>query len=529
MPPVILGLGGILQDPSCCVLKDGRLVAAVEQSKVSRHERPGEFPDEAVEVALKVAHVSYEEISCVAVSRPFTTDVESAAHLELLTRFPNSEVVVAEHHLAHAASAYYLSGFDNATVLSLDRGGDFRSGIVFRAEGNQLVPIRELYFPDSLGVVYSRVTEFLGFEARADEHKVQWLGATLGTAPLASDLATFHDLLHRGGSAWPQVDRSFLAPGRLADGGFGESFYRRLNLTPFAPVPSSRKAEIAAALQHTVNETVTGIAGSASHVCLAGGLGLNSLLVAHLEAAFPHVFVQPAAGNAGTALGAALHAWHHFYGEQTRVPFKTLCLGPEFAPEEIKRVIENCKLRGKYLLTDGDLIQTAIEALRDNKIVAWMHGRMEFGPRALGNRSILASPLDPYSTENLNVFIKHRESFRKFAASVPAELASEFFEVGPNARFLATVGRVRPPYRKAFESAILGEDMVRVHTVSQQENPRYHALLHAAGAATGLPVLYNTSFNLFGDPLVCNPRDAVRSFYSSGIDALLVGNFYLEK
>jgi carbamoyltransferase len=154
---------------------------------------------------------------------------------------------------------------------------------------------------------------------------------------------------------------------------------------------------------------------------------------------------------------------------------------------------------------------------------------MEFGPRALGNRSILASPLDPYSTENLNVFIKHREPFRKFAASVPAELASEYFEIGSNARYLATVGRVREKHRKTFESAILGHDIVRVHTVLESDHPLYHSLLHAAGKATGLPVLYNTSFNLFSDPMVSTPRDAVRSFYSSGIDALFAGNFLLEK
>ena len=192
-------------------------------------------------------------------------------------------------------------------------------------------------------------------------------------------------------------------------------------------------------------------------------------------------------------------------------------------------MLENCKLRFHYLLTTDELIDSAVRDLNGEKIIAWMQGRMEFGPRALGNRSILASPLNPYSTENLNIFIKHREPFRKFAASVPAELAREYFEAGPNARYLATVGRVRPEYRKTFEGAVLGEDAVRVHTVFKDDNPLYHQLLHAAGKATGLPVLYNTSFNLFGDPLVCTPRDAVRSFYSSGIDALFVGNFVVEK
>jgi carbamoyltransferase len=154
---------------------------------------------------------------------------------------------------------------------------------------------------------------------------------------------------------------------------------------------------------------------------------------------------------------------------------------------------------------------------------------MELGARALGNRSILASPLDPYSTENLNAYIKHREPFRKFAASVPAELAARYFEVGPNARWLATVGRVRPEYKETFAAALLGDGLARVHTVDQREHPLYWRLLHAAGESTGLPVVYNTSFNLFGEPLVCTPRDAVRSFYSSGIDSMLVGNFFLQK
>jgi carbamoyltransferase len=216
-------------------------------------------------------------------------------------------------------------------------------------------------------------------------------------------------------------------------------------------------------------------------------------------------------------------------GQSKRASLSDLCLGPSFDGEEIKKVLENCKLHFRYLLTTDELVDNAVRLLNDQKIIAWMQGRMEFGPRALGNRSILASPLNPYSTENLNVYIKHREPFRKFAASVPAEVAGEYFETGPNARYLATVGRVRQEHKKTFEAAMMGNDAVRVHTVARDDNPLYHRLLHAAGKATGLPVLYNTSFNLFGDPLVCTPRDAVRSFYSSGIDALFVGNFVLVK
>jgi carbamoyltransferase len=205
------------------------------------------------------------------------------------------------------------------------------------------------------------------------------------------------------------------------------------------------------------------------------------------------------------------------------------CFGPSFTVGEIKHTLENCKLRFRVMPTTPELIGAAVAELRENRIVAWMQGRMEFGPRALGNRSILASPQDPYSTENLNAFIKHRQGFRKFAASVPAELAAEYFDAGPNARHLATVGRVRPKHKEQFRAAILADDLIRVHTVAKDDNPLYWQLLHAFGEKTGLPVLYNTSFNLFGEPLVCTPRDAVRSFYSSGIDAMVVGNFLLQK
>ncbi|MBV9611489.1 MAG: hypothetical protein JO091_03415 [Acidobacteriaceae bacterium] len=525
MSRVILGLGGLLGDAACCVLKNGEIASGIEQSKVSRHDRPGAFPEGAFQSALDVARIRLEQIDCVALARPFALGPESAAQLEIRARFPNSEIVVVEHHHAHAASAYYASAFQSASVLSIDRAGDFRSAVLFQGEGNRLTPVRELYFPDSLGDVYNRVTELLGFEPRADEHKVQWL-STSGQ-PVYLDL--FRNLLHRNGSIWPQIDRRFFDADRLMQGGFSGTFFDALGVRAADPLPPQVNADVAASLQQAIAETVIGMIGEAENVALAGGLALNALLVHALEEKFSNVFVQPMGGNAGTALGAALHVWHNFYSQTERVPFGTLCIGPCYTAEQIKQVLENCKLRFRYLLTEGELIETAIRVVNDNKILAWMQGRMEFGPRALGNRSILASPLNPYSTENLNVYIKHRESFRKFAASVPEELASQYFEVGPNARYLATVGRVRPQHREKFSAAILGNHLIRVHTVRQEDNPLYHALLIAAGEATGLPILYNTSFNLFGDPLVCTPRDAVRSFYSSGIDALFAGSFYLEK
>ncbi len=522
----ILGIGGLLNDAACTILRDGELVAAVEQKKLARRFQPGVLPDESIRCCLEMAGVRAEQVDYVSVARPFPRGPEAEVHLELRGRFPNSRVVLVEHHVAHAASAYYASPFKEATVLTLDRAGDFRCGARWHALGNQIVLERELYYPDSFGDLYGRLTDLLGFESRAEEHKTQWLSAS------GDDRYTglFLEILSAD-AGWPRVERSFFHGERKSRGGFSALFYERLGLADDAGIPEEMRPRLAAGLQRAVERTVAEMAGSGENLCLAGGLALNVLLVASLErsARWRNVFAQPAAGNAGTALGAALHTWHHSCGRAERARIDGLFLGPRFSPEEIKQVLENCKLRFRYLLTNGELLETAVREIQENKIVAWMHGRMEFGSRALGNRSILASPLDPYSTENLNAYIKHREPFRKFAASVPAELASQYFEVGPNARFLATVGRVRPEHRQRFESAVLGEDLVRVHAVSREDNELYWELLHAMGRATGLPVLYNTSFNLFGDPIVCTPRDAVRSFYSSGIDAMFVGHFLLTK
>ena len=524
---IILGIGGILGDAASVILKDGKLVAAIEESKLVRRRMywrgSGEMPQHSIDECLKLAGASPADVDAVAVVRPVP---DSDFHLKLRARFPQSRLLVLEHHQAHAASAYFPSLFEDANVLTLDRSGDFRCGTRWIASGTQMVLDQEQYFPDSLGDLYGRTTELLDFPSNLDEHKVQWL--SVSGDDRYCDL--FLELLNLSDSG-PRMDRSFFSTERLTHGGFGSRFYERLGLKDGEPIPRSLAPHVAAGVQRAIETAAIRMAGNCRNLCLAGGLGLNALLVSALERHFgkEHVFVQPVAGNAGTALGAVLDTWHGVLRQEPRVALETLALGPSFTSAEIKEALENCKLRFQYLMTEEEIIAQAVAQLSENKIVAWMHGRMEFGSRALGNRSILASPLDPYSTENLNIFIKHREPFRKFAASVPAECAAEFFDVGPNAAYLATVGRVKPEYREKFAAAILADDMVRVQTVDAAQNPLYWKLLHAAGKATGLPVVYNTSFNLFGEPLVCTPRDAVRSFYSSGIDAMFVGHFFLQK
>jgi carbamoyltransferase len=515
----ILGIGGVLSDSAAALLQGNRVAAAVEEAKLARSRRPGRLPEAAIATCLRIAGIAPSDVDIVALARPLPPG--SALPVALRT-FSRARVVSIDHHAAHAASAFYPSGFRDATVITLDRAGDLRCGAKWRGERKRLTVEEEILYPDSMAELYGRVTELLGFHARSDEHFVQWL--SVSGEPVYVDV--FGEIIHDRA-----IDESFFDTGRQNAGGFGAKFFERLGVGPDRALAPRERADIAASMQHALESYVLELAGNAEYVCLAGGIAWNALLVSALERSgrFRGVFAQPAAGNAGTALGAALAAWADGASDSDRIDAGNYCLGPSYTASEMKQVLENCKLRFHLLATVTETVKAAVDQLRENRIVAWMQGRMEFGPRALGNRSILATPLDPYSTENLNTFIKHREGFRKFAASVPAERASEFFECGPGARYLATVGRVLPRYQEQFRGAILVGDLVRVHTVSKEDNPLYWQLLDSFGAATGLPVLYNTSFNLFGEPLVCTPRDAVRSFYASGIDAMVAGNFLLVK
>ncbi len=524
---LILGIGGWRHDGAAALLRDGELLAAMEEEKLLRQAHPGGLPRRAIEACLEIAGAKPADLDYVALARPLTQGDDSALHLHLKTLFPNCRMVIVDHHVAHAAAAFYPSPFEQARVLTLDRKGDMRCGALWEADGTRLEAIEELYAPDSPAAFFSRVTELLGFRAQAEEHKVQWL--SVQSQPRFRDF--FLDILGAREGMPPELDHRYFDASRPTDGGFGERFYERIGMEHGAALGQELRAELAASVQSAVEEAVLRMAGKGANLCLGGGLALNALLVAAVENSgrFERVWVQPVAGNAGTAVGSAFYCWHQVLRKQERRPLKNLFLGPAYDSEQVKKILENCKLRFRYLLTGDELIDTAVKRLADNQIVAWFQGRMEFGPRALGNRSILASPLNPYSTENLNVYIKHREGFRKFAASVPAELASEYFEAGSNARFLATVSRVRPAYRKTFAGALLHGDLIRVHTVEREDNPLYWELLQQAGRVSGLPVLYNTSFNLFSEPLVCDPRAALRSFYASGIDSMFVGHFFLEK
>jgi carbamoyltransferase len=521
---LILGIGGWLHDGAASLLRDGEIVAAIEEEKLARQPRTG-LPALAVDACLSIAGAKREQVDYVALARPVGAAGDSGFHVKLKAVFPKARLVVVDHHDAHAASAFYASPFDEARVLTLDRRGDLRCGAVWQSEGGRLRAVRELYAPDSPALLYSRVTELIGFRSDREEHKVQWLGVR--GQPRFQKI--FEKALGMQGDDL-SLDSSYFDVSRPEGGGFGDRFFQETKLDP-RKLSQQDRADLAASVHATVEKAVLMLAGEGGNLCLAGGLAMNAMLVAALEQSgrFDRVWVQPAAGNAGTSLGAALHTWAHVLGRAERKPLENMFLGPQFDQERIKKVLENCKLNFGAMLTDEEIVDTAVDRLGANQIVAWFQGRTEFGPRALGNRSLLASPKNPYSTVNLNEYIKRREDFRKFAASVPEGRAADYFEYGENARFLATVSRVKPEHRDKFEGAVLDGDRIRVHVVRRSDSPLFWELLEAAGRKTGLPVLYNTSFNLFGEPLVNDPRAAVRSFYASGVDAMFIGTFLLEK
>lgn len=524
---LILGIGGWLHDGAAAILNNGGCAAAIEEDKLLRQKHLGGFPNQAIKACLEIAGALASDVEIVALARPLATGRDTHFHLHLKAQFPNARMVMVDHHTAHAAAAFFPSPFQESRVLTLDRYGDVRCGTVWRGEGHCLNLLDEYYSPDSPAELYSRVTELLGFKMDSEEHKVQWISAT-GKSHFKE---LFLKILTFENDGPVRLDHGYFDTARTTHGGIGKRFFTEAGIEPGQIQTGRVRADLAASIQVAVEEVALQMAGSGGNLCLGGGLSFNTLLVQRLEdsGAFDSVWVQPVAGNAGTAIGAALHVWHNVLSRKKRRAIPDLFLGPKYDHQTIKSVLDNCKLRFSYLCTERELVATAVSELAKGHIVAWFQGRMEFGPRALGNRSLLASPLNPYSTQNLNEYIKHREAFHKFAASVPIEVASDYFFTTENARSLATVSRVKPEHRKTFEAALLDGDRIRVHVVVKKDNRLFWELLQTQGNMTGLPVVYNTSFNLFGEPLVCDPRAAVRSFFSSGIDTMFIERFLIRK
>jgi carbamoyltransferase len=445
-----------------------------------------------------------------------------------------SKVISFDHHLSHAASAFFLSPFDRALIITMDEEGDGNSTMLAIGEGNCIRVLRTATFPHSLAWVYSQITNLIGFVPRLQEHKTQWL--SMGGQPLFKDV--FLKMLRSRDHGLPHLDYSFFNRGLAGKLSLSRKFYRSAGLSPEpGQLGEEERKSLASSIQQACTELVTAVAEDScrregiQQVCFGGGLFQNVLLVSALEKNLgaDRVYVPPAPGNAGTALGAAYLAWHHVLHKPRVGSLTDVYLGPRFGRQDVKDILDNTKCRYIMANTEERRVDAAVGLLKAGKIIGWFQGAAEFGPRALGNRSVLASPWAPYVRENLNDFIKHREWFRPFAISIPEEDVSRYFEASQQCRFMNSLGRVRPGTQCLPESFLLPDQQVRLHVVVRRGNPLLWQLLKRFGEQAPAPMLLNTSFNLFGEPLVLTPRDAMRSYFTSGLDALVIETFALSK
>ena len=558
-----LGIWAFGRDSSVVLVDDNSIVAAIEEEKLSRSAGTGGIPRLAVARCLEQANAKTQDVQIAAFPlRPRISALREAgfhfrqsfsgggptAWVQSLGQAfrqvgqirqmshlygHSGSFLFLDHHLCHAASAYYTSPFERALVLTLDERGDMHSGSLYLGEGDELRPLKALRFPNSLGWFFSRVTHLLGLRPHRDEHKVQWLSKD-GQPDFVPAL---RKVFHWNADGLPVLNNRYLGSGAQEGAAFSETVSRELGLEPRSIISDPQvRASIARSARDVLEEIILAIAEryrnehSVDCLCVAGGLFLNVFLVRALEtrSGFREVFVQPVAGNSGTALGAALLARKRL-GSRARQPMPHLYLGPGFPSGAIKAVLDNCKIIYKYPSGEEQLFAEVAHILSRDKIVAWFQGRTEFGHRALGNRSILASPFSEYVIENVNQYIKHREDFHPFAFSVPAEAVPRLFDCSANCRFMASLGKLKPDAPQELQRFSFEGGQVRVHAVEREANPRFWRLLHKFGERAPAPVLFNTSFNLFGEPLVSDPREAIRSFYCAGIDALAIGDFLIVK
>jgi len=571
----ILGLSGLSHNTAAALLTEKGIAAAFEESKLTRARKAAGIPREAIQYVLgpdgwnglngvavayrpvrawsrhlwlrarrlpvaPLSSVYYQLRALGNVGRELNND----RILRILCGSAATPIYHVEHHLSHAASAFYASPAERALILTLDELGDGWAGAVVLGEGTRMRMLDAIPFPHSPGWIFSQITDLIGFQAHQDEHKTQWLG--LEGDPVFEKL--FLEMLRPRPGDLPRLSSRYFnrnLAGKLA---FSPLFYREIGVDPVTmkgavstapsqPLAEPLRRQLAASVQQACATIATEIAEryrkqfGVEDLCLAGGVFLNPVVVSQVEqnAGFARVHVQPAAGNEGTALGAAWYVRHHLQNGPRNPPADHVYLGPAYSNQDIKAILDNCKVRYHFYNSDIDKIEDTLRLLTAGKIVAWYQGPAEFGPRALGNRSLLASPWADYVKENLNDYVKHRESFRPFGISVLAERAAEFFDASPSARFMTTLGVAKPAARELLKGFLLPGDRVRLHVVEKEANPALWQLLEHFGRQAPAPMLVNASFNLFGEPLVASPRDAIRSYFCSGIDALIIGSFSLVK
>lgn len=590
----ILGISAYYHDSAAALLRDGEIIAAAQEERFTRKKHDAGFPKQALEYCLKEAGITLAEVDYVAFyDKPFLkferlleTYVAFAPRgfesfrkaipvwlreklflkdlliKELKANAPDydwdSRLRFSEHHLSHAASAFFPSPFAEAAVLTMDGVGEWATTSLAIGRGNQLEVVKEIHFPHSLGLLYSAMTYYTGFKVNSGEYKVMGLAPYGEPKYLQKILDHLIDVKEDGSFRLDQSYFNYCTGLTMTSQKFHDLFG---GAPRKADEPlTQHHMDLAASVQAATEEIVLRLTRAIRHetgiknLCLAGGVALNCVANGKVlrDGQFDNVWIQPAAGDAGGALGAAL-AIHHIHLSKPRTAdgqdkMRGSYLGPAFEQADIERRLT--AVGAKFtVLTDAELFTTSANALAEGKALGWFQGRMEFGPRALGGRSVLGDARSPSMQSVLNLKVKYRESFRPFAPSVLREHVADWFELDSDSPYMLLVANVVQKRRRAMteaEQALFGIEKLniprsdipaathvdysaRVQTVHEATNPRYHSLLSAFQQQTGCPVIVNTSFNVRGEPIVCTPEDAFRCFMGTEIEALAVGNCYLKK
>jgi len=575
----ILGINAYHGNASAAIVCDGRLVAAVEEERFNRVKYAAGFPAHAIRYCLREAGLELKDIEHVAVPRNpyarlgtklfYAMRMPSFARerVKVLAKFTGIPQALAqafetdsakiagkfhrvEHHQAHLASAFFVSPFERAALLSADGLGDFASTMWGSGDGNRMKIDGAIAFPHSLGLFYSAVTQYLGFLKFGDEYKVMGLAAYGEAAQLDAlrdivrtngngfRLGLEYFTHHRTGPemSWAEADKT-PALGKL----FSEAMERRLGpkRNPEEPL-EQRHRNLASALQARLEEVYLGMLKKLGErtglkaVCLAGGVAFNCVANGKIfdTTGFEQVYVQPAAGDGGLAVGAAYYVWHQILRKPRSFVMDHAYWGPGYTRDEIRHAIEakGLGMRGCTVeeLAGDNLMQRTAAIVADGKILGWFQGRAEWGPRALGNRSIVADPRRGEMKEILNKRIKHREIFRPFAPSILAEATGEWFEKSHPSPFMTLAYSVRPEKRETIPAPTHVDGTGRLQTVTREANPRYWSLIKAFEQLTGVPVVLNTSFN-DNEPIVCRPEEALDCFQRTQMDALVLGDFLITR
>ncbi|MFQ6134344.1 MAG: carbamoyltransferase [Nitrososphaerales archaeon] len=514
------------------------MLAAVEEERFTRNKHaPGMMPENGIRYCLKEAGILIQDVDCVVFPGATYENFTEILAGFFKFRFKHSPPIrLVDHHFAHASSAFYVSGFDEAMVLTLDLSGDNRSTTLSYGVDGKITEITDFRKPNSLGLFYSIITEYLGFQYDNDEYKVMGLSAY---GKPTYDLSWFLQSNGETGSytfnseyASESIRPGKSHPSRQLKLG-NDKLWERLGQPRRKDEPITRHhEEMAASAQRHLEKVAVDLVTwlhrktGSRNLCIAGGVGLNCVMNQRLRALpfIDQVFIQPAASDAGLALGGAL-AVAVENGLRFSKMVHTL-YGALYSDEEIESEISKFKLPHKHC---DDVAKMAAQAVSEGKIVGWFQGRMEYGPRALGARSILADPRDASMKDKVNELVKFREEFRPFAPAILVEFVDEYFVDGCESPFMILTFDVREDKKLVIPAVVHVDDTARVQTVDKKTNPLFHRLIQEFYKTTGVPVVLNTSFNIRGQPIVLNPQQAISTFYGTGMDCLAIGNYFLTK